>query len=553
MTSQFIVDDFTGGLNLRADVFNLARNESPNLLNVDIDPRGGVQSRSGTVQVNSADIGSIAAGSFSPNRMFHWRKGSQQLMLAANNKVFYATNDNFTDTTIATTNDYGAEFAEWIGYQPLLYVACGAGSQSHKWNGSTKTALTVSGAGAWQDDLLSPIGTHMPKAEHVAAHVDRLWVANIEEGTTAYPDRVRWSHPLFPESWREQDYVDVVGGGEGVTAIVPFAEHILVFKPRAVFAIYGYNEQTFQVVPVTQELGAFSSQCVTGSEQAVFFFSWPDGLFMYDGSSIKDLFVPLRPLVTTGELNKNALNTVHVNWASRRVFLSLPVGITPDFFENYDDTSGDGVVYDDIDLKYDGFTRPAAPTATFVWDGTLGKGGAWLRHRTADGYAMVAATDYVLPTTGFTTAVFAHPYYPQVNRFDFDLYTDEIDGVATNFDSIYIMSWLDAKQPQRRKFWRSPEFVLNHSHDGYTIDVDVFRDWSTFKYERTFEVGIEDHEHSNPDDIDSWVSNYGSDTVRGAVSLGSCRSVQLRFRGRGGHEWGVNAVIFRYTNRSVRT
>lgn len=34
--------DFTGGLNFRADQFQLADNESPDMLNVEIDPRGGV-------------------------------------------------------------------------------------------------------------------------------------------------------------------------------------------------------------------------------------------------------------------------------------------------------------------------------------------------------------------------------------------------------------------------------------------------------------------------------------------------------------------------------
>ena len=34
--------DFRGGLNLRADQFNIAENESPAMLNVEVDPRGGV-------------------------------------------------------------------------------------------------------------------------------------------------------------------------------------------------------------------------------------------------------------------------------------------------------------------------------------------------------------------------------------------------------------------------------------------------------------------------------------------------------------------------------
>lgn len=547
-STQFAVDDFTGGLNLRADVFNLAGNESPDMLNVDIDPRGGVKVRDGSCRFNNTAIGGLASGAWTVNQMFFWNKTSQQLMLAASDKVFYATADNFTDTGLTTTAEYGAEFAEWIGDQPFLYVSAGYATQTQKWDGTTMTALNASGSGAWQDDLLSPSGTHAPKAEHIASHIDRMWVANTQEDSVNYPDRVRWSHPLFPESWREQDYVDVVGGGEGVTAIVPFAEHILVFKPRAVFAIYGYNEATFQVVPVTQELGAFSSQCVSASEQAVFFFSWPDGLFMYNGSSIKDLFANLRPLVDVGEINKNALETVHVNWCKRKVFLSLPVGITPDFFEDYDDTSADGVTYDDSELKYDGFTRPPNATVSFVYDPTID---AWSRYSTADGYAMVACTDYVLPT-GITNGVFAHPNYAYVNRFEPDFYTDCIEGVPEEYDSYYTMSWQDAKQMQRRKFWRSPELVVNQVRQGYTLDVDVFHDWNRVAPNRSFTVQLGEQISGQVDDIESWYPTFGSSTIKGS-SLGNCRAVQLRFRGQGGHDWGVNSVIFRYSPRAVRT
>lgn len=46
--------DFRGGLNLRADAFELAPNESPDMLNVDIDPRGGVEQRQGISLIPAA-------------------------------------------------------------------------------------------------------------------------------------------------------------------------------------------------------------------------------------------------------------------------------------------------------------------------------------------------------------------------------------------------------------------------------------------------------------------------------------------------------------------
>ena len=549
MTSVFAVEDFTGGLNLRADVFNIGKNETPDLLNVDIDPRGGVQQRAGTEYMNDTAVGGFADGAFAPHRLFHWRRANQQLMLAANDKVFYGTENNFTDTGIVTTQQYGAEFAEWIGSDDYLYVSCGAGTNSVKWDDTLVTSLTPSGSGAWQDDLLSPSGTHMPTADHVATHIDRLWVASTQEDSVDYPDRVRWSHPLFPESWRENDYIDVVGGGVGIRALIPFSNHILVFKDRAVFAIHGYNENTFQLVPLTQELGTYSSQTVAASEQAVYFFSWPDGLFRYNGSSIEDVFTQLRPMIDRNEINRNALDAVHVNWVGRRIFLSLPVGTSPDDFENYDDTDSSGSVYDDYLLKYDGYERPPISTASFVYDPSVGKNGAWTRYRHADGYGMVCGTDYTTPS-GVSSGYFCSPYEARVLRFNSELHTDPVNAVATNFNGYYTMGWQDLGQPQARKFWRSPEFIVSRVSSSYTLDVDVFHDWNTFNYDRTFTVPFVANTEGTPDDIEQWTDFYGSDTVRGDT-LGSARSVQVRF-GSSGAKWGVNGVVFRYSFRKVR-
>ena len=48
--------DFTGELNFRADQFNLLENESPAMLNVEVDPRGGVRRRDAVTKVNSTAL-----------------------------------------------------------------------------------------------------------------------------------------------------------------------------------------------------------------------------------------------------------------------------------------------------------------------------------------------------------------------------------------------------------------------------------------------------------------------------------------------------------------
>lgn len=550
MTSVFTVENFTGGLNLRADVFNIGKNESPDMLNVDIDPRGGVAMRAGSEQITTRTLTGLT---YQPHRLHFWRRSSpnQQLMFSFGNEVHYATETDFTDLGITTSNVYGAEFAQWIGETDYLYIAAGQSTTSYRWNGSTATALSDPAPSGWADDLLSPSTGYMPKAEHIAEHLDRIWVAQTEENGTEYPDRVRWSHPLFPEAWRENDYIDVVGGGSGIRALVPFSNHILVFKDHAVFAIYGYNEATFQLVPLTQELGTYSSKTVVASEQCVYFFSWPDGLFRYNGSRIDDVFQPLRPLIERGEVNRNALDSVHVDWMMRKVYLSLPTGVDPSLVEDYDDTSGDGVTYDYSDLKFDGLSQSTAATRTFVYDPSVGEDGAWNRCALANGYAMICGVDYTTPA-GINSGYFTSPVNQHVLRFNPDLATDDIDGTPTSFDAFYTMAWQDLGQPQARKFWRSPEFIVTNRGESYALNTKVFHDWNTLTPNREFNVNYASGtDLYSPSNVESfWTDLYGSDVVRGDT-LGSARSVQIRF-GASGVKWGVNGVVFRYSFRKVR-
>jgi hypothetical protein len=356
---------------------------------------------------------------------------------------------------------------------------------------------------------------------------------------------------LFPEAWRENDFIDVVGGGSGIRALVPFSNHILVFKDHAVFAIYGYNQATFQLVPITQELGTYSSKTVAVSEQAIYFFSWPDGLFRYDGSRIQDVFAPLRPLIERNEINQNALESVHVDWMTRRIFLSLPTGNNPASIEDYDDTSGGGVTYDEADLKYDGFERPAEATHTFVYDPSVGKDGAWTRYSLANGYAMVCGVDYSTPL-GVGGGYFTSPVNQYVMRFKGELSNDMIDETHTNFESFYTAAWQDLGQPQAKKFWRAPEFVVTNRNESYVLDVNVFHDWNTLTPDRSFTVNYASStDLSSPFNVEHWTELYGSEVVRGDT-LGSARSVQIRFGSSGGIKWGVNGVVYRYSFRKVR-
>lgn len=536
------MDDFTGGLNLRADPFQLAQNESPDMLNVDVDPLGGFSSRAGVQRLNTSAIGSIANGSFTPEKLFYWNATSPQLMVAANGKVFYASTTSFTDTTITTTFADGASFAPWTGTTPsgtpisALYVACGTSTtQAAKWDGSTKTLLTASGTGNWQTSLASPTTGFMPRSDLVATHNDRMWVASTYENAAGFPNRIRWSHPNYPESWREQDYIDVVQGGSGITALVPFGGALFIFKKHSVHALYGYDTDTFQLVTLTESIGALSSNCVAASERGLYFFHWPDGLFVYDGNGFESLFDKLRPIITSGEVNASALGSIWLSHVNNRLWLALPCG--------EDNT---------------------VATRNYVYDPSIK---AWTKYQFGTAKkALTAMADFVT-STGTRYSLGLHADDPYVVRVDDPtLEQDDITGTPESFESYYVTRWHDADIVSAKKMWRRPDMIVNQPTVDTTLTVQVYHNWEEALVKRTAQILISAGSQnaltwrpigSEPDAYDGWgqapwgVVAEGAQFQRGA-NLGLARAVQLKINGELGKPWGVNSISYKYNPRKVR-
>lgn len=543
-------DDYTGGLNLEANVFQLAANQSSDMLNVDINQRGGVQRRLGIQRRNTSAIGGIASGSFYPKRLFNWRAEQDQcLFLSTDTKVFRCNAGAFTDMGVTNDAPHGAEFASWTDDDTsYLYMVLGHGYAPRKWDETTLTTLTASGTGQWQNDLTTPTGTHMPKSQHVAIHQDRMWVANTSEDGTDYPNRVRFSHPLFPESWREDDYIDVVGGGTGITGIVPFAGHIVIFKPRAVYAIYGYNDDTFQLVELTREVGAYNARSWAVSDYGIYFFSFPEGVYFYDGKGIRDVFQNLRPIIYTAEINQSALDEISMGYANKKLFVSLPTGATNTVSTSYDDAL---VTYNQSDRKYAGSSRATRATISFVWNETIGKTGAWTIYQTVDGYGYISPITF-LDSTGRTAYVAAHPYEPYV--FDFDVpevYTDDLDGTPTAYDSYYVTPWLDAGNYVTKKFWRRPEMIVRRERTPVTLDVDVYRNFNGIDVAKSYTVFTSAVDVSGVS-FDGWNDPELGSTLVKADSLGLARAVQLKISSDDGYPWCLNSVAYKYNPRGTR-
>ena len=527
-------DDFTGGLNLRADPFQLGRTESPDLLNVDIDPRGGLTVRGGMTKLNSSAVGSIANGSFTPKALYAWDNSTPQVLLSANSAIYYATTTAFTAIAgITPTAPFGASFTAWsASTESFVYI--GTGTTSYKWNGATATALTDAST-AYADDYASPVTGYAPKCRYITSHVDRLWCAYVTEGATDYPNRIRFSHPINRESWATNDYIDIVEGGSGITAIIPFNGQLLVFKKRAVFAILGYSTDTFQVINLTSEVGAVNPLSVVATETAVYFFSWPDGLFKYDGQQFGDLFSSIRPLIQLGQVNNVAQDEIRVANVNHKIWVSLPLGLN------------------------------TKATASYIYDPSLRQSGAWTKYQTSDGKGVGSGCDFV-SSTGTTYNLVCHPSNAYVLKVDqLTVYQDDVGTGVANFSSYYTTPWQDASNVSAKKMWRRPDFVVKQTTVATNLTLSVYHDWEESIVAKTYIVSLDASGTSliwtapatEPDGNPGWnEANWGT-SASGAVfavgkSLGLARSVQLKIQGEGGKPWGVNSITYKYNPRKVR-
>jgi hypothetical protein len=526
-------DDFTGGLNLRADQFQLAKNESPDMLNVEIDPRGGLFSRGAMREINTTAI----SGSWTPQKLFAFQGDTPTIMLSTQSKVYKSTGANFSTlqysagNDVAPTTSHGVCFAQW---GKTLYMATGySGAGGYKWQTTDTyaTALTASGSNpnAWQA-YNTPTGGKMPTAEHLVVHANKMFAANTTENAVRYPNRVRWSHENLPEDWLADDYIDFEGGSDGVTAIASVNGQLVVFKSSSIYVVYGYDSTDFQVVELTSQLGATTHEHVATAENGVYFYAHQRGLYFYNGTQVVDLTDNLKGMFDEGYVNNSEQDEISLSYVNRRVWLSLPYSKTTSV--NY-------------------------PSTSFVYDPSIGRG-AWVAHRIADGYAPVSGCNF-RKTDGSYMYLMVHPNIPRVLQVD--IYSEEKDllaGVETGFESYYRTGWVDGRTYSSKKMFRRPDIIVKQVDTQRSINVKVYHNYEEAigNERKNFNILLLASARGMV-----WGSGYwgtgewgvvaqGAQVVRG-TNLGLARSVQLLFTGPVGLYWGIDSIAYKFNNRKI--
>lgn len=524
---------FIGGLNLRADAFQLAPEESPDLLNVDLDPRGGFRLRDGVAPLNGTPLDDPPLAIW----QFATVSGSvRQVMVQTNHdssdQIAYSTGSNFT--TFTPDSESCSGFMRSSSFKDCCYIQRNAEAGAVKWDGSSSSVLGTS----FNDNIEAPTGGNMPMAKCIAAHSGYMFIANTVESDVSYGSRIRWSHPNMPEDFRSQDFIDIDIGHDGdeITALVPFTDHLLIFKHNSVHALFGFGNTSFGTQPVTQAVGAISQEAVAATEFGVYFFSASDGLmFVSTRGAITWLFERIVPALQDGRIPRDDLPNVRVGWINRRVWVSVPWN---------DSTSRVLVLDPSLGVHRRGGLH-------------LGEEGAW--------------TMYDIPCSGFLQ--WAPPgaevkflaLYPNDGRVlllhqegsgQDDFGGDDPVDIA----SYYVTRWQDVNSPAVFKRWKRPEVVLRNSAT-YTLRVDVYHNYDDAQIKRTSFIstnvpseGDFVWDESNWDEALWGGDSPNTETIVKLPTLGKSRAVRLKITGPSGPSvpWQVDAVTLKYIPTRVR-
>lgn len=535
---------FTGGLNLRADQFNLEPDESPDLLNVDVDPRGGVSRRNGIDVINvtalSGDIQSLLT--------HHETDGTESVLVTPLNSGGTATelwfNGGSGDFTQVTTSSGNATFDTTqvpvgLTFNDATYVTNGKPMVSE----STKS--TVKWTGANNATTLTPdtdgSDGHFPAARYVAAWGEYAWAAHLVEGVTTYANRIRFSKVNDAENWTNTDYIDIDIGEDGdvITGLLADGDRLLVFKEDSVYAVYGFDRDTFEVQNITRAAGCMQGSNPVATTVGVFFWYSANGVYLLQGNQAIWAFDRLKPALDNGSISTN--EAPRLMWFDERLWVSV----------NY------------IASNTTAGANQVGRRNVFVWDPTLGDRGAWTRYDINARDMSVHHIDGKHYGMGVTSEWSGTAAFTRVAKFNRDVDVDDYNGTTSaEIFSHYQTGWFSGNRPTFPKRWGKTRTVML-ADNTMTVNMTIYKNYNLGTAVVTRSKTITAQDLSAEWDSAVWGTDTWSTGAETNVyeffrwpTAGTAKAISLRFSvtpssgSRG--KWGLTSVVGMYRTRRIR-
>jgi hypothetical protein len=270
--------DFRGGLNTKAAPYLVGENECRDCLNVVSSVRGSIKKRNG----NSTFCSTFSGSPPFITSLFGLNVGATVLIGAGGTKLYSISSGGVaTDITGAATLTTGLRWgfvsAPASGGQGPLYGMDG-----------TDTPKQWTGAGSIADWTAS-VGS-VPNGKYIVYFKNRVWVA----GTTANPSRLYFSDLGDPRSWTATNTVDFdPSDGQTITSIAVIGPYLIVFKQSKAFVVYDLDTGANR--PLSMNVGCIAHRSVAEGPQGLYFLSADQGVFVTNGSTIKNISDNIKP------------------------------------------------------------------------------------------------------------------------------------------------------------------------------------------------------------------------------------------------------------------
>lgn len=506
-------DDYSGGLNNNQSRQNLLAAETPDCMDVVFNARGGFVTRRGYRTTTSSAIlnGGYIGGQFSAGTEVMWG-------IDSGGGLFTWNGSTLTDVATASAAD-SSRTVRGVAWDDRLYFANwlnGGVLLMRFWNGTAFTTLTNTA----NNNYTSPTAANAPLARLIASHSGHMFWADTVEAGTRYRSRVRFSHPLQPRDFAAADYFDIEPDDQTnqITALVPFKDHLLVFKQKGVFAIYGYDRDTFVVERISTRAGVFSQEQVDTNSGVCYWWSTDGNVYAYNGRGVVPIGERIINVVYDGSVVAGHADH-RVMWGENRLWVALKA--------------------------IDGTRK------TFMYDPAVGENGAWTRFSYE-----ISSMFWWVKNDGTSQIMFIKPATGRL--YDLGSAAQEQDdngGVLTPIDAYYRTAWFTAKDTALKKRWRRPTVTVA-ANDDCLLNVDVYHDFDESGANRTLLLNV-----TSASGNMVWGNNWGSvwagdDPVYEFDRLsspGRSNAIQFKFR-MTGHtsKWWIDSYALPYYEKAYR-
>jgi len=537
----------------------LVSNESPALLNISVDPRGGVRRRNGVKRINT---NAPATDDEIIKLMTHYESGDNNIIAATKAasgtgliSFYYMAYDgsdiNFSGPLELSSVVYG--FKDQVPSSATFNGKTYFSNGGYVWNITTGVVVSNS-AFSWTGGTDDTVGytqafdgtsSHFPMARYISTWQDRMFAAYINEASGS--NRIRWSSAGDPTTWAAADYIDVDTGEDGdfITAIIPDGTRLLIFKQNSVYQITGFGSETFQLRNITRTVGNRDGCQPVAATMGVFFWYGEEGVYILNQQNLAWAFERIHPAMTydVGQPALTLTNAPSLMWFQEKLWVSV------------DYQSDDNLSYSNQDGRRN----------TFMWDPSLGDTGAWVRldinARQLLEYRPSGATHHGI---GVTSEINTPAAFTRISRINVE--TEDVDtyvSTAHEIESYYQTGWFIGNRPTFPKRWGKTRTVLLADND-VVIDMYIYKDydlsgWVSPAYYKTV-TGLGSPAVWDTGEWDSaeWAAEGTQDRYLFArwPTIGTAQAISLRFGNSPTSEyrgkWGLTSVIGMYRTRRLR-